>query len=162
VTGPGPGGGPHVRIFGSAALAETMAGDLAPQGGAFVALGDVNGDGTPEVVAGGGPGGPPPLGVLRLGGAPAGGGVLPPTPAVPSGVRVASCDVDGDGRAEIITAPGPGGGPHVRVFAVEGITVREVASFFAYDPGFTGGVFVGCGDVDGDGLGKVITAPDAG
>jgi len=52
---------------------------------------------------------------------------------------VATGDVDGSGLARIITGAGPGGGPHVRTFtpaAVPGL------SFFAYDPGFTGGVFV--------------------
>ena len=32
------------------------------------------------------------------------------------GVRVAAGDWDGDGRAEIVTAPGSGAAPHVKVF----------------------------------------------
>ena len=35
--------------------------------------------------------------------------------------------------------------------------VTEVASFFAYDPAFTGGVSVAAGDVTGDGVADIIT-----
>src|SRR5262249_896879 len=47
------------------------------------------------------------------------------------GVRVANADVNGDGVADIITAPGPGGGPHVKVF--DGTDLHLLYSFMAYD-----------------------------
>jgi serralysin len=58
------------------------------------------------------------------------------------GVRVAAVDVNGDGKADIVTGAGPGGGPHVKAF--DGTNPGNVLeSFFAFDPGFLGGVFVG-------------------
>jgi hypothetical protein len=81
-------------------------------------------------------------------------------PAFTGGVRVAAGDVTGDGVPDVITAAGPGGGPHVKLF--DGVTGAEVRSFFAYDAAFTGGVFVGAGDVDNDGFVDIITGADAG
>ena len=70
---------------------------------------------------------------------------------------MAAADVNGDGMADIITGAGPSGGPHVRAFSLAGGGVTEVASFYAYDPSFTGGVFVAGGDVNGDGIAEIIT-----
>jgi hypothetical protein len=56
------------------------------------------------------------------------------------GVRVAVADITNDGILNIITAPGPVGGPHVKVF--DGATGAVVRQFMAYDPSFRGGVFV--------------------
>ena len=45
------------------------------------------------------------------------------------------------GVPDVVTAPGRGGGPHVRLF--RGTTAAELGSFFAYDPAVLNGVFVG-------------------
>ena len=76
------------------------------------------------------------------------------------GVRVATGDVNGDRTADIVTVAGPGGGPHVKVF--DGRTFQEIASFFAFEPGFTGGLTVATGDVNADGLMDVIVGADRG
>ena len=55
--------------------------------------------------------------------------------------------------------------PHVRVFhgaALLRHRVAEIVGLFAYDPGFSGGVFVAAGDVDGDGRADVITGTGTG
>jgi hypothetical protein len=71
------------------------------------------------------------------------------------GVRVATGDVNGDGRDELIAAAGPGGGPHVRVFDVYPpnpaalyLSNRQlVDEFYAYDAKFRGGVYVASGNL---------------
>jgi hypothetical protein len=152
-TGVGPGGGPHVRLWNpvtGALVFEFFPYDLAARGGVRVALGDVNGDGVPDLITAPGAGGGPHVRVFD------GAallrhqqteivGLFAYDPGFTGGVFVAAGDVDGDGRADVITGTGTGGAAHVRVF--NGTTGTQLglpgASFFAYDPGFIGGVFVG-------------------
>jgi hypothetical protein len=87
-------------------------------------------------------------------------------PAFTGGVRVATGDVNGDGVADVIAGPGPGGGPHVQVFDGRGLfddgSLVLLHSFFAYNPGFTGGVVVSAVDLTGDGKAEIVTAAGAG
>ena len=66
------------------------------------------------------------------------------------------------GQAEIITGPGPSAAPEVRIFSVNGSTTREMTSFLAYEPSFTGGVFVAGGNPDAAGHTHVATVPGRG
>ena len=164
ITGPGPGGGPHVRVFSLAGgspteVASFSAYDPAFAGGISVAAGDVTGDGIAEIITGAGPGGGPHVRAFSLA-----GGVVTEVasfyaydPAFAGGVSVAAGDVTGDGVAEFIIGAGPGGGPHVRALSLAGGVVTEVASFYAYDPAFAGGISVAAGDVTGDGIAELIT-----
>jgi large repetitive protein len=76
------------------------------------------------------------------------------------GVRVAVGDVTGDGVPDIVTAPGPGMAPQIKVF--DGTSGAEVANYMAYHESFTGGVYVAVADVDGDGHADIITGAGQG
>ena len=175
ITGAGPGGGPHVRVFSLAGGVVTeLAGegfyayDPVFPGGVNVAAADVTGDGVAEIITGAGPGGGPHVRVFSLTGGVvtelAGEGFYAYDPVFPGGVNVAAADVTGDGVAEIITGAGPGGGPHVRVFSLAGGVVTELAGegFYAYDPAFLGGVNVAAADVTGDGVAEIVTGAGPG
>ncbi len=58
------------------------------------------------------------------------------------GVNITAGDIDGDGKDEIITGAGPGGGPHVRIFSWSGVLK---SAFYALAPNFAGGINVSAG-----------------
>ena len=126
------------------------------RGGVFVA-GGVDGS-TPIIAHGADAGGGPHVVVQRLDGSVV-GSFFAYAADFTGGVRVAVCDVDGNGSAEIVTAAGPGGGPHVRIFHADGRLFSN--GFFAYDGGFRGGVYVACANVDG-GAREIVTGAGAG
>ncbi len=75
------------------------------------------------------------------------------------GLNVALGDVDADGEDEIVTGPGRGEKPLIKVFSLEG-DLEE--SFLAYNKNFKGGVDVAVADVTNDGKQDIITGPQAG
>jgi hypothetical protein len=151
VTGAGPGGGPHVKVFSideanGVVTLEASFFAFAPNftGGLSVATGDITGNGRDEVVVGAGPGGGPHVrsfivnpfvGVVQFPGPL--GSFFAFAPSFHGGVNVAAGDLTGDGRAEVVAAAGPGGGPHVIAMTATGALV---ANFFAFPATFTGGV----------------------
>jgi hypothetical protein len=158
VVAAGPNGGPRVIAYDGTTgkpFADFFAFGPAFSGGVSLALGDVNNDGFADYVLGAGAGGGPNVRVLNGQSRAVLYDFFAYAPTFTGGVNVASGDVNGDSRADIVVGAGAGGGPNVRVY--DGATGAKLADFFAYALGFTGGVNVAAADVTGDGLADVIT-----
>jgi hypothetical protein len=110
-------------------------------GGVFLAAGDVNGDGLAEVIAGAGSGGAPRVKVMNALSGAAVYDFYAYTQTFGGGVRVASRDLNGDGKAEIIT--GLGAGEQPPVFVYSGANLAPLDSFYAFDSTNRNGIFVG-------------------
>lgn len=128
--------------------------DRSWRSGFSASAGEINGDGAQEIVAGSGAKYPPLVRIFSLTGS-----VIKEFYAyasnVRTGVKVAACDLNGDGLAEIVTAPGYGSPPHIRIFNANG---QAISQFFALNGKFRGGVSLACGDVTGDGVGEIVVA----
>lgn len=75
------------------------------------------------------------------------------------GVSVGMGDLDGDRKYEIVTAPGRGRAPEIRIFDLDG-TYRQ--HFFAFSRKFRNGVNIAVGDLDGNGKAEIVVAPKRG
>jgi len=214
ITAPGPGGGPHIKIFnlngelvgqfmafnsnfrGGVKIAATdvnhdgkdeiiavqatagnseirifkgngqflgsfYAYDSKFKGGLNIATGDVDGDGEAEIVTGLDAGKIPEVRIFKAIGVLQGQFLAYPK-SFRGGVRVSVAKTQigsGRGRAQIITAPGQGGGPNLEIFDNKG---KLLAHWFAYNSNFHGGVNLAKADVDNDGLDEIITAAGPG
>ena len=78
------------------------------------------------------------------------------------GVRIAMGDVNGDGYTDLITGVGVGGGPHIKVWDIKSGAPIQVASFFAFESTFTGGLYVGVGNLNGDAYADIIVGAGPG
>jgi hypothetical protein len=143
VTGAGPGGAPHVKVFDgdtNAIISQWYAYPVSFTGGVYVAAGDIGNDGNIEVVTGAGSGGAPVVAVWD----PYTGALLSQFMAYAEdftgGVRVGVSDGNFDGILDLVTGAGPGGGPEVKGFSFP--TLDLLFSFFSGDPANTQGVFV--------------------
>ncbi|EKD32789.1 MAG: hypothetical protein ACD_76C00147G0006 [uncultured bacterium] len=128
-------------------------------GGGVIEVADLGTDGVPEIIIGNGLGNEPRVTMYRLDGSII-GSFLAYAPSADMGVTVTSCDINSDGKKEIITGTQLNGGPHVRVFNSTGESMN--LDFFAYEIWQRSGVSVKCADIDSDGQQELITAPGQG
>lgn len=140
VTGAGPGGGPHVRVFNANGdyLFQFYAYATSFRGGVDVAVADLTGDGIGEIITGAGPGGGPNVKAFDAQGNRV-SNFLAYGASSRHGVRVAGADLDGDSIAEIIVGPAVNESPNMRVFTPNGTMLRQ---FLAYAETFRGGIDV--------------------
>jgi hypothetical protein len=177
------GGGPRVQVLNAAQflpgadsskgllLADFLGIDDANfRGGTRVAVGDLNNDGTPDLIVAAGQGGGPRVAIFD------GQSISPDkTPtrlvgdfftfesALRNGATVAVGDVDGDGHADLIAGAGPGGAPRVEVFSGVGImgnfgsSSQRVADFYVNaDTQSRGGTRIAVKDLDQDGKADIV------
>ncbi len=140
-------------------------------GGAFVAAGDLDGDGTAEIAVSADTTGSARVTVFNGSGTVLADFLGIDDPDFRGGARVALGDVNGDGFADLVVAAGTGGGPRIAIYdgqAVAGTFAgqpqRLLPDFFAFEPTLRNGAYVSAGDVNGDGLADLIFGggPDGG
>lgn len=169
-----PGDG---EVGGDAILADFFAFPLTYTGGVVVASGDVNGDGRDDVVTGAATG-TAHVRVIEGRAAMAASGVVDAgllanffafALTYTGGIHVASGDVNGDGRADVVVGAATGAA-HVRVVeaaaaqAATGVIEDPglLANFFAFALSYTGGVTVASGKLTDDGRADVVAGAASG
>jgi hypothetical protein len=130
--------------------------------GVSVALGDVSGDGIPDIVVASGVTGTSLPGTVQV----YSGATLKliatyhPLGSFGGGLDVSVGDVNHDGHADIVVGVLGGGWPVVTV--INGKSGQLMDQFVAYSTSFGGGVRVAAGDVSDDGYADVVVGPGTG
>jgi hypothetical protein len=160
ITGPGSRGRALIEVFSGIdghRLRRFRAFTGGFHAGVYVAAGDVDGDGRADIVVGAGEGGRPRVRVFAGAGGARIGSFFARRHSARLGVRVAAGDVDGDGKAEIATAGGPGAGPAVHVFGPRG---RRIVTLRPKGLRARRGLSVAMGDLNGDKLADLALGGD--
>lgn len=156
ITGTGPGYEPQVKVFNR--YGQNLEIDFFPTGfsseaGINVSGIDLGGDGIGEIIISSKVGYKPLVAIYRTEGSLI-REFLAYGEGVTGGVNITNYDINHDGKDEILTGPGFGGGPHVRIFNGYG---QDLVNFYSYDPGFIGGIKITKGDINKDDINEIIT-----
>ncbi len=167
-------GSPRVNVYNSSnqLIASFYAFNPIFHVGVTVAVGDINGDGTPDIIVGAGPGGGPAVEVIdgtKLNQVMS-NGQISPTALIASfyafessftgGVNVAVGHFEaGVNRDQVVVGAGPGGGP--RIVVIDPMSGAMLKSFYAFEPTFTGGVNVAAADLNGDGISEIVVGAES-
>ncbi|MCZ2342254.1 MAG: FG-GAP-like repeat-containing protein [Bacteroidales bacterium] len=200
VVTPDLSGGPRVKVYDGLSLSKSQTVVLADffgiadragvvdgafRGGARTAIGDINGNGFPDVIVAAGFGGGPRVTVWEGASIARPNGTQPSAPPIANFFAfeptlrnglVAAGDVNGDRYADLVFGGGPGGGPRVRVASgasISAITTDfglddpgraslTIMNFFAGDPNTRAGIRVTMRNLDGDGFADLVTGSGAG
>lgn len=171
ILGPGPGRSTEVRIYSGANVAVNPNGALLRvlaafessfKGGVFTSVGDLTGDGVPDIAISPDEGGGPRVRVYD-------GKSFEQLndffgiddPNFRGGARTAIGDLNGDGFADLVVAAGFGGGP--RIAGYDGKSVRPgqvptnlFGDFFIFEDTLRNGAYVAVGDLNADGKADLI------
>ncbi len=165
----GPGGGSILRVIGANGADLLPAIDLFPNEdltrvGLFVTAGDIDGDGTDELIVTPDNGGGARVKIFKM----TANGLTPiadffgiTDPDFRGGARAAIGDLNGDGKRDLIVTAGASGGPRVAVFDGRSIVsfgtpLKMIDDFFVFDAADRSGVNVAAGDLDGDGKAELL------
>jgi hypothetical protein len=173
------GGGPRVQVFevenGSLLTLADFIAFNSPnfRGGARVAMGDINRDGSDDLIVGAGAGGGPRVSVYS-GAALAKGQLVSLVPdffafssTLRSGVYVTAGDFTGTGYADIAYSTGNTGGPRVRVVSGDEMmanpnadvsSLPALADFYALNPNDRTGLQIAAVDLTRNGIDDLVVA----
>ncbi len=160
ITAPMAGGGPHIRVFDKNGnlQSEFFAYEANFYGGVNVATGDVNNDKKDEIVLAPASKYEPRIRVYNHEGR-GKGSFLAYDAAMTNGISLSVADINNDGWPEIVTTPGKGYSPDVKMFSAKGRLKHE---FQAYSQYLSSGAKVVARDISGDNLPEILTLPNKG
>ena len=164
ITGPGPGGGPNIKVFSgvdfSTVLFNFFAFESTFSGGVTVASADIDGDLYADILVGAGPGGGPRIKVFSGKNLTVLRDFFAFEPTFSGGVTIATGLINAGSQIDILVGAGPGGGPRLKVF--DGASLGVIMDFFVYDAAFRGGINVAAGKLDGGLTDQIIVGAGAG